>query len=608
MEQGQDVSIGFGMVRLLPNGTLDSTFGTNGKYVQDQYPDSAEGTALALAPDGSILVSGWDLVTGSGQGMAAWKITSTGALDSSFGAHGEYLGPLFAQARANAITFGANGDAILAGATTYSPSTGATAATLVALTAQGIPDSSFGDAGTMTIPDAGYQYGNDAYAIVGRQDGSFLVGTTTNSFGGVILHVTSRGALDTTFGSGGYDRVPAQHSVQVLTSLVLDPQGRMLITGVGPENQAQPPTAPLMIARLNSDGTIDPTFGTSGIVQKDVVQGEDSRGNAVALDSAGNVLAGGVAADQTHQQWSGFIVEVEGGTLPPPPSYSVAFQDSNGSLRSEGPGGLTNWNLGLASGTSPSVMRVGASGYEIAFQANGGALWTVGTAGWTNWGVGMAPNTSPSMVRLSNGGYELAFEANGGALWTVGTAGWTNWGVGMAPGTSPSVVALPNGGYEVAFQAYGGALWSVGTQGWTDWGVGMAPDTSPSAYAPGSGGYEIAFQANGGALWSVGSAGWTNWGVGMNPGTSPSTVRLTNGGYQIAFQAYGGPMWSIGTQGWTNWGVGMAPNSSPSITALPNAGYEIAFQAYGGELWTIGTAGWTDWPLTIAAFTGPSAN
>ena len=290
----------------------------------------------------------------------------------------------------------------------------------------------------------------------------------------------------------------------------------------------------------------------------------------------------------------------------PTSATTVAFQANGGSLWSISPSGSTNWGVGMAPNTNPSVMRVGTSGCEIAFQAYGGALWTVGNAGWTNWGVGMAPGTSPSMVRLSNGGYEIAFQAAGGTLWTVGTAGWTDWHLGMAPGTSPSVVALPNGGYEVAFQAAGGTLWTVGTAGWTAWNLGMAPGTSPSAFAPSSGGFEVGFQAAGGALWTVGSAGWTNWNVGMAPGTSPATVRLSNGGYELGFQASGGGLWTVGTAGWSDWGLGMAATSSPALAALPNGGFEVAFQANGGHLWTVGSAGWTDWPLGMGPGTSPS--
>ena len=247
-----------------------------------------------------------------------------------------------------------------------------------------------------------------------------------------------------------------------------------------------------------------------------------------------------------------------------PPPFEVAYQATGGALSSVGAAGSQNWGVGVAAGTSPSIVRLPKGGYEMAFKANGGSLWTVGNAGWTNWNLGVAPGTSPAIVTLPNGGYEVAFQANGGSLWTVGSAGWTNWGVGMAPGTSPSLVRLANGGYQIAFQANGGNLWTIGTSGWRNWNLGMASGTSPSVVPAGSSGFEVAFQANGGSLWTVGSAGWTNWNLGMTPGTSPSLVRLANGGYETAFQANGGNLWTVGNAGWNNWNVGMAPGTSPS--------------------------------------------
>ena len=346
----------------------------------------------------------------------------------------------------------------------------------------------------------------------------------------------------------------------------------------------------------------NPGTSTPQPVQSLSVGGE---ANHFPTPSVGDGLLLAPSTDQVYAFYGSAGIPGPPSSAPPP--FEVGFQGNGGPLWSVGQAGSTDWNVGLAPNTSPSLERLGPGSFEFAFQANGGALWTVGNGGWTNWGVGMAPNTSPSIVRLSNGGYMIAFQGNGGGLWTVGTAGWTNWGVGMAPNTSPSVVALPNGGYEVAFQANGGALWSVGTAGWTDWGVGMAPGTSPSVFAPAGGGDEMAFQAYGGSLWSVGSAGWTNWNVGMAADTSPSAVRLSNGGYEIGFQANSGNLWTVGTPGWTNWNVGMAPGTSPSLTALSNAGIESAFQANGGALWTVGSAGWTNWSLGVAPSTSPSA-
>ena len=257
---------------------------------------------------------------------------------------------------------------------------------------------------------------------------------------------------------------------------------------------------------------------------------------------------------------------------------------------------LADTNAAASASPVPSI---------AAFQANGGDLWTVGSAGWTDWQVGVAPGTSPAVAGLRGGGYEVAFQAYGGDLWTVGSAGWTDWHVGLAPGTNPAIAALPNGGFEVAFQGYGGDLWSVGAAGWTDWHVGLAPGTNPAIAGLPNGGYEIAFQGYGGDLWTVGAGGWTDWHVGLAPGTNPSISAVPGGGFETAFQAFGDDLWTVGTAGWTDWHVGLAARTNPAILALPGGGYETAFQANGGDLWTVGTAGWTDWGLQVAPGTSP---
>lgn len=287
----------------------------------------------------------------------------------------------------------------------------------------------------------------------------------------------------------------------------------------------------------------------------------------------------------------------------PVPSIA-AFQANGGDLWTVGSAGWTDWHVGVASGTSPSVSGLPAGGYEVAFQAYGGDLWTVGTTSWTDWHVGIAQGTSPVIVGLPGGGYEMAFQAYGGDLWTVGTAGWTDWQVGIAPGTTPAIAGLPGGGFEVAFHSYSGDLWTVGSAGWTDWHVGLAPGTSPAIVGWPRGGYEVAFQAYGGELWTVGTADWTDWHVGVASGTNPALTAFPQGGYQIAFQAYGGNLWTIGSAGWDNWGLPMAQGTSPGITTGPSGAVE-AYQGSDGRLWTVGSGGYA-WDVGLAAGTDPS--
>ena len=91
----------FALARYRPNGTLDSSFGTGGKVT------TAFGfaNAAALEPDGRIVAVGGILVNRPDFDFALARYTASGALDSSFGSGGKVtttFGPTadFAQALA----------------------------------------------------------------------------------------------------------------------------------------------------------------------------------------------------------------------------------------------------------------------------------------------------------------------------------------------------------------------------------------------------------------------------------------------------------------------------------------------------------------------------
>jgi acid phosphatase len=224
-----------------------------------------------------------------------------------------------------------------------------------------------------------------------------------------------------------------------------------------------------------------------------------------------------------------------------------------------------NLNLGMAAGTSPSIVALPSGGTEIAFQADTGALWTVDSSGVGHpTGLTMAPKTSPSMVALPSGGTEIAFQANTGSLWRVDSNGvGHNIDLSMAAGTSPSISASG----DIAFQANTGILWRVdGNDVGHNIDLGMAAGTSPSISASG----DIAFQANTGILWTVDRDGvGHNLNLGMAAGTSPELAVLPSGSTEIAFQANTGALWTVDA-----YGVGhsttltMAPGAGPSIAAF----------------------------------------
>ena len=401
----QAVSIGLAVARLLPDGSLDSTFGNGGKYSQvESSADQAGGNCLLVSQDGSLLVGGFHELQGSGERMAAWKLTPAGQLDSSFGSGGEYLGAPFGFAHVWAITMAASGDYVLAGETQSGSNP---EAAIVALAPQGTNDPGFGTGGSLTVQDG--PNGIGAFSILARPDGSLLVGADTEGVGGDILHVTSGGILDTGFGSGGIDRVPGQHSVLVLTSMVADPQGRLVITGQGPSDGAQVPTSPVVVDRLNPDGTIDSTFGNNGVAEQNVVQGEEARGGALTLGPTGNIVVAGAVTDALGQDKSGFLFEVEGGTAAPPPPAC--------------PSGVTHLSSGEPWAVAAMTTTIGGrqcAGYWVVTRTGG--VTAIGAAPWLGDSSGHtlnAPMIGIAATPSGNGYYLLGGD---GGIFTFGDA------------------------------------------------------------------------------------------------------------------------------------------------------------------------------------------
>jgi uncharacterized delta-60 repeat protein len=73
--------------RLLPNGTLDTTFGTNGRTISDPTGVDDDALTVDVLPDGSIAAAGGMIVAPTPT-MQAWRLTSTGALDTNFSGDG----------------------------------------------------------------------------------------------------------------------------------------------------------------------------------------------------------------------------------------------------------------------------------------------------------------------------------------------------------------------------------------------------------------------------------------------------------------------------------------------------------------------------------------
>jgi uncharacterized delta-60 repeat protein len=107
----------FGVARFLPDGSLDSTFGTNGLVMTDFGQTAAsvdELRAMTIDASGRILVAGFTNRGGtSGNDFAVARYLANGALDTSFAGSGKSVSNFGANDQANAIALQADGKIIV---------------------------------------------------------------------------------------------------------------------------------------------------------------------------------------------------------------------------------------------------------------------------------------------------------------------------------------------------------------------------------------------------------------------------------------------------------------------------------------------------------------
>ena len=153
-----------GLVRLLPNGMLDSSFVPASQMPAGVY-------AVAIQPDGRILVAGPSDVLNPSENHSVARLNADGSLDASFEAI-----PI-ANERIHALGVQADGRILLGGG--FTAITGVTRRGVARLQPNGSLDGSF-DAGLGPEGDDGV-----VGAITVQPDGRILVGGSFTSFNGI---------------------------------------------------------------------------------------------------------------------------------------------------------------------------------------------------------------------------------------------------------------------------------------------------------------------------------------------------------------------------------------------------------------------------------------
>lgn len=261
-------------------GDFDGDFGFSGKGSADVAgADAAYGYAVAMQPDGKIVVGGKCLViAATSTQMCAIRVLPNGFFDTSFGSGGSKLidvGGTGVTEIVYAVAVQPDGKIVLAGA--CGPETNPTEICVVRLEANGSLDSGFGLSGKSRIGFAGS--GNqEARAVAVLPNGKILLGgrcagPTLGELGVCIVRLNANGTLDTSFASSGRS-IASTTLIERLKDMRVRPDGRILIATEGEEIRIPGPnTFAVYVSQLTATGSWDSTFGVSGttIVQTGLV-------------------------------------------------------------------------------------------------------------------------------------------------------------------------------------------------------------------------------------------------------------------------------------------------------------------------------------------------
>ncbi|MCA9175437.1 MAG: hypothetical protein KDB14_13225 [Planctomycetales bacterium] len=284
----------FLLARLLADGSLDPTFGAGGIVTTDLGTTNDVARSIAVQSDGRIVVAGY---TGGPSDAAVARYNSDGSLDSSFGSGGSVLTDLGGEELVFSVAVGNDGSITVGGYHVPAFVAGADYNFLaLRYDSNGSPDTSFGGVGYV-LTDFGANVRETAFTMALQPDGKTLVAGLTDRDGDAdyaVARYAVDGTLDATFGVGGLVSFDFDGSNDGANALAVQPNGSIIVSGTSFLDRSR-----IGLARLTSDGQLDPSFGTAGrLTYAPTPGGYYTHG--MALQGDGAIVVAGYVAGRTE--------------------------------------------------------------------------------------------------------------------------------------------------------------------------------------------------------------------------------------------------------------------------------------------------------------------
>jgi uncharacterized delta-60 repeat protein len=242
-----------GISRHNTDGTLDNSFGSNG-FISINVNNKTFGYSITLQQDDKIIVAGKIITSATTTSLLVIRLNPNGNFDNSFGNNGIAL---FAN---NSIGYSVKtqlDNKIIVGGQNLDGDF-----TVVRLNPDGTLDNDFGFNGVVSTTITLNTYESQINALNLQSDGKIVAsGFTSLSFTDqsfCIVRYNIDGSIDTSFGTNGkvITDVNAANA-DLIYAQAIQQDGKIVVTGTA--------DTATVVARYNTNGTLDTTFGTNGI-------------------------------------------------------------------------------------------------------------------------------------------------------------------------------------------------------------------------------------------------------------------------------------------------------------------------------------------------------
>jgi uncharacterized delta-60 repeat protein len=287
----------FALARYNTNGTLDTAFDTDGKRTDAIGTSTDIVESMALQVDGKIVVAGYSS-NGSNHDFALTRYNADGSLDTTFDSDGKRTDTIGAGADViTSVVLQANGKIVAAG---YSSNGANNDFALVRYNADGSLDTTFDADGKRTDTIGA---GNDVVNSIALQADGKIVAAGYSSNGSnndfALVRYNTDGSLDTTFDADGKRTDTIGAGTDVITSMVVQADGKIVAAGYNYNDTDND----FSLARYNTDGSLDTTFNDTGRRIDTVGAGNDQI-NSIVLQADGRIVVAGHSYNGTDNDFA----------------------------------------------------------------------------------------------------------------------------------------------------------------------------------------------------------------------------------------------------------------------------------------------------------------